>query len=96
MPFKSAKQRAFLFAEHPDIARRWANEEKMGSGTTRNFASMLNQKSATQGTGAPTSGGILKENNTRLPGLADNAQRTQSTPGPKPNLWAKLLKKGMG
>jgi hypothetical protein len=26
MPFKSAKQRRFLFAKHPDIANRWAAE----------------------------------------------------------------------
>ncbi len=24
MPFKSKAQRAFLFAKHPDIAKRWA------------------------------------------------------------------------
>jgi hypothetical protein len=28
MPFKSAKQRRFMFAKHPKIARRWANEAK--------------------------------------------------------------------
>lgn len=28
MPFKSRKQRAFMFAKHPDIARKWA--EKYG------------------------------------------------------------------
>lgn len=28
MPFKSDKQRRFMFANHPTIARRWANEEK--------------------------------------------------------------------
>ena len=26
MPFKSEKQRRFMFAEHPDIAERWAHE----------------------------------------------------------------------
>jgi hypothetical protein len=26
MPFKSQAQRGFLFANHPDIARRWARE----------------------------------------------------------------------
>ena len=26
MPFKSEKQRRFLFAEHPEIAKRWAHE----------------------------------------------------------------------
>jgi hypothetical protein len=26
MPFKSQAQRGFMFANHPDIARRWARE----------------------------------------------------------------------
>jgi len=26
MPFKSAKQRKFLFAKHPKIAKRWAKK----------------------------------------------------------------------
>lgn len=26
MPFKSENQRKFLWKNHPDIARRWANE----------------------------------------------------------------------
>jgi hypothetical protein len=29
MPFKSEKQRKFMWAKHPDIARRWT--EKYGS-----------------------------------------------------------------
>lgn len=28
MPFKSAKQRRFMFWKHPKIAKRWAKEEK--------------------------------------------------------------------
>lgn len=28
MPFKSGKQRAFLFIHHPKIAARWAKEAK--------------------------------------------------------------------
>lgn len=28
MPFKSEKQRRFMWAEHPDIAKRWADESK--------------------------------------------------------------------
>lgn len=28
MPFKSEKQRRFMWANHPGIARRWANEAK--------------------------------------------------------------------
>ena len=26
MPFKSAKQRAFMFARHPEIAKKWASK----------------------------------------------------------------------
>lgn len=29
MPFKSAKQRKFMYANHPEIAERWAKEEKV-------------------------------------------------------------------
>lgn len=29
MPFKSEKQRVFMFSRHPDIAKRWV--EKYGS-----------------------------------------------------------------
>jgi len=28
VPFKSEKQRRFMWANHPKIARRWANEQK--------------------------------------------------------------------
>lgn len=28
MPFQSDRQRRFMFAKHPQIARRWADEEK--------------------------------------------------------------------
>lgn len=30
MPFKSKAQRKFLFAKHPDIAKRWASEYGKG------------------------------------------------------------------
>lgn len=26
MPFRSSRQRRYLFAKHPKIAKRWANE----------------------------------------------------------------------
>lgn len=26
MPFQSAKQRAFMYARHPDVAKRWTRE----------------------------------------------------------------------
>lgn len=29
MPFKSEKQRKFMYAKHPAIAKRWSKEEKM-------------------------------------------------------------------
>ena len=28
MPFKSEKQRRYMWAKHPEIAKRWAHEEK--------------------------------------------------------------------
>lgn len=28
MPFKSEKQRRFMYAQHPDIAARWTKEAK--------------------------------------------------------------------
>ena len=28
MPFKSEKQRRFMWAKHPEIAQRWADEAK--------------------------------------------------------------------
>lgn len=31
MPFKSEKQRRFLYAKHPEIAKRWSEEEKQGN-----------------------------------------------------------------
>lgn len=33
MPFKSAKQRSYMYAQHPEIARRWT--KKYGSGIQR-------------------------------------------------------------
>lgn len=37
MPFKSAKQRRFMFAKHPKIAKRWARKygAKVGGGKTK-------------------------------------------------------------
>lgn len=32
MPFKSEKQRRFMWAEHPDIAKKWAHGEHAGKG----------------------------------------------------------------
>jgi hypothetical protein len=29
MPFRSEAQRRFLWARHPEIARKWADEERM-------------------------------------------------------------------
>lgn len=28
MPFKSEKQRGFMWVHHPDIAKRWTSEQK--------------------------------------------------------------------
>jgi hypothetical protein len=30
MPFKSEKQRRYLYAKHPKIAKRWSKEAKKG------------------------------------------------------------------
>jgi hypothetical protein len=37
MPFKSGKQRRFLFAKHPKIAKRWSRKygAKVGGGKTK-------------------------------------------------------------
>lgn len=37
MPFKSAKQRRYMFAKHPKIARKWAKKygAKVGGGKTK-------------------------------------------------------------
>lgn len=32
VPFKSEKQRRFLYAKHPKIAKRWAKEGKRSQG----------------------------------------------------------------
>jgi hypothetical protein len=34
MPFKSERQRRFLHAKHPEIAKRWEREEKKGKSET--------------------------------------------------------------
>lgn len=38
MPFKSEAQRKFLWARHPEIAKRWAEEEKRGNPVTKKTA----------------------------------------------------------
>lgn len=40
MPFKSIKQRKFMWAKHPDIARRWTNKygSKIGGKNVRRKA----------------------------------------------------------
>lgn len=35
MPFKSGKQRRFMFAKHPKIAKRWAKEAKQSGGSKK-------------------------------------------------------------
>lgn len=30
MPFKSQKQRAFMYSQHPEIAKRWEKETPKG------------------------------------------------------------------
>lgn len=33
MPFKSEAQRKFMYAQHPDIAKKWSAEEKKKKGS---------------------------------------------------------------
>jgi len=35
MPFKSERQRRFLWAKHPDIAKRWAHEKSTEKSTEK-------------------------------------------------------------
>jgi len=48
MPFKSEKQRKFLWANNPEVARRWAEKYKKGGYavtiTPRGFGKMLPSK----------------------------------------------------
>jgi|TARA_R100001244_G_scaffold65282_1_gene54016 hypothetical protein len=47
MPFKSEKQKKFLFANKPEIAKRWANKYKNGGVVIvkpRGFGRMLASK----------------------------------------------------
>ena len=47
MPFKSEKQKKFLFANKPEIAKRWAKKYKNGGYievTPRGFSRMLPEK----------------------------------------------------
>lgn len=37
MPFRSERQRRFLFANHPKIARKWAHEDKMPQVGNKHF-----------------------------------------------------------
>ena len=42
MPFQSEKQRRFLYAKHPEIAKRWSAEEKAGKSKKRRKISKVN------------------------------------------------------
>ena len=47
MPFKSEKQRKYLFANKPEIAKRWAKDYKHGgfiTVTPKGFGRMLKNK----------------------------------------------------
>ena len=41
MPFKSQAQRAYLYAKHPDIARRWEKETPKGKKLPRHAKSTM-------------------------------------------------------
>lgn len=44
MPFASEKQRRYMWAKHPHIAKKWADEEKEGSGMKALKGSVRNSK----------------------------------------------------
>lgn len=48
MPFKSERQRRFLWAKHPEIAQRWADESrgKRGKKKQKDSASLRGLKRA--------------------------------------------------
>lgn len=49
MPFKSAKQEKFLFANHPDIAKRWVSEHGNAPGYKGSEAVKRRMKKAKHG-----------------------------------------------
>ena len=51
MPFRSEAQRRFLFARHPDIAKRWAAEY----GTPKNLPKHVKTGSKSPAAGRPKS-----------------------------------------
>ena len=46
MPFSSSRQRKYMFANEPKIARKWADEEKAGKGRKRKPAKKSARKSS--------------------------------------------------
>ena len=45
MPFKSEAQRSFMYANHPEIAKRWSSETKSESDLPERVQSNQNQPS---------------------------------------------------
>ena len=43
-PFSSEKQRRYMWAKHPKIARRWADEEKEGGSLIKSMLHKRNKK----------------------------------------------------
>jgi hypothetical protein len=48
MPFKSAKQRRFMYANHPKIAKRWSVEEKLALARRKALLKQGKQRAATR------------------------------------------------
>lgn len=50
MPFKSEKQRRYMWSQHPDIARRWTNEMKSkGKPVTKKSKGKKDSSACSQG-----------------------------------------------
>lgn len=62
MPFQSEKQRAFMYANHPQIAARWEAEEKSGKydRTLRRKKPRVGHSGSTQNFGGTGGGGGMK------------------------------------
>jgi len=73
MPFKSDKQRRYLWENEPEIARKWADEEKARGGLIKK--AMTNQfakKGSLQDFASMRSGGLIR-NGSLKPGNVEKA-----------------------
>jgi hypothetical protein len=76
MPFKSEKQRRFLWAEHPEIAKRWAHKYPESNKDLPMYASDKDDKSTAKEKTAQINiselvGRIVTDNNFTVPSILD-------------------------